>query len=359
MAKVYYVGDWAVMLGPVFAETPFNYAFKGTDIFNYGKWLKEALESTGKHEVASVPTWEFYRLPPGRYEEILEEYDVVVFSDVEAKNFQLDPSFFDRSKFGKQPLTFPDRVRLTVDALRRGTHMMFLGGWLSFNGEMGKGGWGRTQLCEILPVECLAYEDLRESTEGFRGQAAVVDHPILKDVDLRRHAARPGLQHRAAAARLRGHRYLGRLGGSHVRGRPIRQRASAGLHLRSRAALGLQLRLLGPIRKTLDERRGLAVGGLTATTRCAPPAAGSRGPAARIRATHRPDSKAPSVAAGEVLAPLFAKTWRWPVSDAAKAGTARMAAAKAESTYPQSFPRQRCADMIWANANLPARKGSP
>ena len=30
------------------------------------------------------------------FEEILEEYDVVVFSDVESKNFQLDPSFFDR-----------------------------------------------------------------------------------------------------------------------------------------------------------------------------------------------------------------------------------------------------------------------
>ena len=48
MAKIYYVGDWAVMLGPCFAETPFNYAMKGTDIFNYGTWLKEALESTGE-----------------------------------------------------------------------------------------------------------------------------------------------------------------------------------------------------------------------------------------------------------------------------------------------------------------------
>jgi len=47
MAKTNYVGDWAVMLGPCFAETPFNYAMKGTDIFNYGTWLKEALESTG------------------------------------------------------------------------------------------------------------------------------------------------------------------------------------------------------------------------------------------------------------------------------------------------------------------------
>jgi uncharacterized membrane protein len=184
MAKIYYIGDWALMLGPVFAETPFNYAHKGTEIFNYGKWLKGALESSGEHEVESVPTWDFYRLPPGRWQEILAEYDVIVFSDVEAKNFQLDPSFFDRSKFGVKPLTFPDRVRLTCEALRSGTHMIFCGGWLSFNGEMGKGGWGRTQLREILPVECLDYEDLRESTEGFGAVPAAPGHPVLEGLDL-------------------------------------------------------------------------------------------------------------------------------------------------------------------------------
>ena len=68
MAKIYYIGDWAVLTGPVFAETPFNYAYKGLDIFNYGKWLKDALESTGKHEVESVPTWVFYKLAPGEWE---------------------------------------------------------------------------------------------------------------------------------------------------------------------------------------------------------------------------------------------------------------------------------------------------
>lgn len=184
MAKVFYVGDWAVLLGPVFAESPFNYAPKGVDLFNYGRWLKEALESTGEHQVESVPSWEFYRLPPGRYEEILDEYDVVVFSDVEAKLFQLDPAFFDRSRFGSEPLTFPDRVRLTVEAVQRGLGVMFLGGWLSFTGEMGKGGWGRTRLQEILPVECLDFEDLRESTEGYRAEAVAADHPILSRLDL-------------------------------------------------------------------------------------------------------------------------------------------------------------------------------
>lgn len=183
MAKIYYIGDWAVMLGPVFAETPFNYAFKGTNVVNYGLWLKEALEATGEHQVTSVPTWEFYHLGPGEWERILSGHDVVIFSDVEAKNFQLSPEFFDRSKFGGKPLTFPDRVRLTVEALRAGTHMMFLGGWLSFTGEMGKGGWGRTRLREILPCECLDTEDLTESTEGFVPRPARADHPILEGLD--------------------------------------------------------------------------------------------------------------------------------------------------------------------------------
>jgi uncharacterized membrane protein len=170
MANIYYGGDWAVMCGPVFAETPFNYAYKGLELYNYGHWLKDALESTGEHRVTSVPTWDFYKLPPGRYEQILDEYDVIIFSDVEAKNFQLAPSFFDRQKFGQAILTFPDRIRLTVEAVEAGKAAMFLGGWLSFSGEMGKGGWNRTRLREILPVRCLDFEDLVESTEGFSAE---------------------------------------------------------------------------------------------------------------------------------------------------------------------------------------------
>ncbi|MDG1358595.1 MAG: glutamine amidotransferase [Akkermansiaceae bacterium] len=184
MAKVYYIGDWAVQVGPVYAETSFNHAPKGLDVINYGKWLVEAVESSGRHEITSVPTWEFYNMPPGEYEKVLEEYDIIVFSDVEAKNFQLHPQFFNRHLFGTKVLTFPDRVRLTTEAVRNGTHMMFLGGWLSFNGEMGKGGWGRTLLREVLPCECMELEDLRESTEGFTAEATAADHPLLQGIDL-------------------------------------------------------------------------------------------------------------------------------------------------------------------------------
>ena len=89
MARIYYAGDWAVQLGPVYAESAFHHSVKGTEIFNYGKWLKEALESTGEHQVTSVPSWDFYMLKPGEYENILATYDAVIFSDLEARNFQL------------------------------------------------------------------------------------------------------------------------------------------------------------------------------------------------------------------------------------------------------------------------------
>ena len=92
-----------------------------------------------------MATWDFYKLAPGQYEQILDEYNAIIFSDVEAKNFQLAPSFFDRQKIGQGILTFPDRIRLTVEAVQTGKTIMFLGGWLSFSGEMGKGGWNRTR----------------------------------------------------------------------------------------------------------------------------------------------------------------------------------------------------------------------
>jgi hypothetical protein len=132
VARVYYVGDWAVLTGPVFAETPFHYSHKGLDIFNYGHWLKSALEATGEHEVAS-------------------------------KLFQLAPSFFDRSKSGAGPLTFPDRIRLTLEAVRSGKGLMLLGGWYSFTGEMGKGGWGRASRQPPPPRGMLSS---RASTSG-------------------------------------------------------------------------------------------------------------------------------------------------------------------------------------------------
>lgn len=185
MNNVYYVGDWAVLTGPVFAETPFHHSPKGLEIFNYGIWLKEALEKNPNYEVNSVSAWDFYNnLGPGDYEKILQVYQLIVFSDVDAKLFQLSPKFFDRTKFGKEILTFPDRIRLTVEHVQEGGRYMFLGGWYSFTGELGKGGWGRTRLAEILPVRCMDIEDLVETTEGFSMELTPEGKQLCPSLDL-------------------------------------------------------------------------------------------------------------------------------------------------------------------------------
>ncbi len=261
MARVYYVGDWAVLTGPVFAETPFHYSHKGLDIFNYGHWLKSALEATGEHEVASVPTWDFYnKLGPGDYERVLAEHDVLVFSDVDAKLFQLAPSFFDRSRFGAGPLTFPDRIRLTLEAVRAGKGLMLLGGWYSFTGEMGKGGWGRTPLAEALPVRCLEVEDLVESTEGFSPRRHSRGADVLRGPRRRDHAPAPGLQQDRSTPRRHGPS-RGRRDGRPAAGRPgLRQGPSPRLHVRPGAALGPELRLLGRLRRVLETLPGPRAG---------------------------------------------------------------------------------------------------
>lgn len=185
MAKIFYAGDWAVLMGPMFAESPFNYEYKGIEIFNYGKWLVKALESEGKHQVKSVAAWDFYKMGPGEYEKILDEYDMLIFSDIEAKNFQLSPVFFDRQKMGQGVLTFPDRTRLTVEAVKNGKPVMFLGGWLSFSGEAGKGGWGRTRLNEVIPVGCITGDDLIENTEGFYPEVQPGEEKWFEGMDIK------------------------------------------------------------------------------------------------------------------------------------------------------------------------------
>ncbi|MGM0531289.1 MAG: glutamine amidotransferase [Bacteroidota bacterium] len=77
MAKIYYIG-WAIELGPVYAESPFNYDCKGVDIFNYGQCLMNAFQSSGEHQVKSVPIWIFYKLVPGEYGKILEEFPPIL-----------------------------------------------------------------------------------------------------------------------------------------------------------------------------------------------------------------------------------------------------------------------------------------
>lgn len=175
---VLYLGDWVFHVGPIFIETPFGMESKDTDLHFYGSRLVEALEP--HCEVTCMANWELYRLEPGRLEQILGRSSTLIISDVEAKCFHLFPSFFDRSRREKKIITYPDRLKAVKNWVATGGGLMMLGGWLSFSGAQCKGGWRRSLLAEVLPVECLDTEDLVESSEGFTAEVLMPNHPVAK-----------------------------------------------------------------------------------------------------------------------------------------------------------------------------------
>ena len=62
---------------------------------------------------------------------------------------------------------------------------MLLGGWYSFTGEMGKGGWGRTPLADAPARAVPGDEDLVESTEGFSPAATRAGRAFFEGLDIR------------------------------------------------------------------------------------------------------------------------------------------------------------------------------
>jgi uncharacterized membrane protein len=179
-----YLGDWVFHLGPMFVETPFNVVeTKDCDLHFYGQRLARALE--GQAELTCMSNWELYRLAPGRFEAQLGRSAAVIVSDVEARCFHLYPDFFDRSKRTGRVLTYPDRLDCLKGWVSRGGGLMMLGGWLSFSGAREAGGWRRSRLAEALPVECLAGEDLVESSAGFTAEVLQRGHPLARGLPWR------------------------------------------------------------------------------------------------------------------------------------------------------------------------------
>ena len=177
---VLYLGDWVFHVGPIFIETPFALETKDCDLHFYGERLAEAFRKDA--EVTTLANWNLYRLEPGKLEELVSRSAAVVISDVEAKCFHLYPSFFDRARREQKVVAFPDRLDAIKDWVHGGGGLMMLGGWLSFSGVRETGGWRRSRLAPILPVECLAGEDLVESSAGFTAEVAQPDHPLANDL---------------------------------------------------------------------------------------------------------------------------------------------------------------------------------
>lgn len=181
--NIWHVGNWCVHTGNEYVESPFLSAKKNVEILNYAQPLVDALNTIDDAEVISQPSWELYNLSPEAFDQRLEWADTIIFGDVETKCMMLHPDFFNRSKWESGYVTFPDRFNILRRWVESGGHFHMNGGWYSFSGQLGKGGWGRSLFADVFPVECLQTDDLFESTEAFPTRVNQKDHPALHGID--------------------------------------------------------------------------------------------------------------------------------------------------------------------------------
>lgn len=98
----------------------------------------------------------------------LDEYDVVILSDVGANSFLLTDDTFLRSKRGA------NRLVLLSDFVNRGGGLVMVGGYMSFTGIDGRARFGMSPLADVLPVRMLDFDDRIEKPEGV---VATFDDP--------------------------------------------------------------------------------------------------------------------------------------------------------------------------------------
>jgi uncharacterized membrane protein len=108
-----------------------------------------------------------------RSAEELDQFDVVVISDIGSNSFLLPDETFLRSEKS------PNRLRLVADYVKRGGGLVMVGGYLSFTGIDGKGRFGMSPLADSLPVTMLPHDDRIERSEGVAVKVVEPDHPAL------------------------------------------------------------------------------------------------------------------------------------------------------------------------------------
>lgn len=116
------------------------------------------------HEISS-------RFP--KTKDSIEEFDVVVLSDVGANSFLLCEETFLRSE------RTPNRLRVLAEYVERGGGLVMVGGYMSFTGIDGRARFGMSPLATILPVNMLDHDDRIEVPEGIVPSVEVSNHPVL------------------------------------------------------------------------------------------------------------------------------------------------------------------------------------
>ena len=90
----------------------------------------------------------------------LDDYDVVVLSDIGANTLLLPQAVFLGGS------TRPNRLVVLAEWVRAGGRLLMVGGYLSFTGIEAKANYRNTPLADVLPVELEPVDDREETPQG-------------------------------------------------------------------------------------------------------------------------------------------------------------------------------------------------
>jgi len=153
---------------------------KGFDMFQRGTYaegaddLRDAL-SAENMQVDYLPCHDAGSNFPDTMEDI-EAYDTVILSDIGYNTLAIPPSTF--SDFERQP----NRLDLIQEYVQSGGSLLMIGGYMSFQGVKGEGGYQNTSIEEVLPVSLEPFDDRVERSEGAVPEYVDSDHPITGDL---------------------------------------------------------------------------------------------------------------------------------------------------------------------------------
>jgi len=103
----------------------------------------------------------------------LDKYSAVILSDIGSNTLLLHPEVWLHGR------PVPNRLKLLKEWVSRGGGLMMIGGYYSFQGINGGARYHKSAVEDVLPVECLPFDDRVEVPEGFRPVFVKPDHEIL------------------------------------------------------------------------------------------------------------------------------------------------------------------------------------
>ncbi len=142
---------------------------------NFSVWFMNALKQYDDLAVTHMPNHVALSEFPSSVD-ALEQYDVVIFSDVGKNTIQLYPDMFT------VPMG-PDRLDVVRDFVAKGHGFCMGGGWNCFEGIRGIPGYHDTTVEKILPVNMLPYDDRVEKPQGVTPVVVDSHHPVMAGID--------------------------------------------------------------------------------------------------------------------------------------------------------------------------------